>query len=254
MVNMTTEQIVENIQKNCGVGKFGGNLPSGFFVGATNNPERRKAEHNINDFVDSYTMFKKEYAQDVLTKLAELGFDIGAEPGNGQDDSKQIYVYKKTRYSKEDLVSKVSINFKSGAYDENRYDQLPDTEGIYACFACTVNKDGTYHCVRTMYVGMTEKQGFKKRIDQHVKQDHSKWKKHIDPKTEHLVYVIAEDGTDILQTIESALIYKNQPLANDEYKDHYQGEYKQITVECIGNKGILREEITAVFEKKVSLR
>lgn len=246
---MTTEQIVENIQKNCGVGKYGMNIPSDYFVGATNNLERRIAEHNIDGFVDSYSMFKKEYAQDVLCKLAELGFDIGAEPGNGQDDSKQIYVYKKTWMSKEDLIGHVCINFKFEVYDEGRYDQLPNAEGVYACFACTVNKDGTYHCERKIYIGITEKQGFKKRIDQHVKQDHSKWKKYYDPKTEHLVYVIAEDDTDILQTIEAALIFKNQPLANDEYKDHYQGEYKKITVECSGNKGILSDVITAVFEK-----
>ena len=250
MANMTTEQIIENIQKNCGVGKYGGNAPFGYFAGATNNPERRKAEHNINRFVDSYTMFKKEYAQDVLTKLAKLGFDIGAEPGNGQDDSKQIYVYKKSLSSKEDLIGKVSINFKSGTYDEDSYDQLPDTEGIYTCFACTVNKDGDYHCERLMYIGMTEKQGFKVRIDQHVSNDHKKWRKFYDPQKEHLVYVIAEYDTDILQTIESALIFKNQPLANDEYKDHYQGEYKQITVESNGNKGLLKGVITAVFVKK----
>lgn len=91
--------------------------------------------------------------------------------------------------------------------------------------------------------------GFKKRIDQHVKDDHKKWSKYYDPRKEHLAYVIAEDNTDILQTIESALIYKNQPLANDEYKDHYQGEYCKIAIECTGNKGILKNEITAVFGK-----
>lgn len=250
MANLTTEQIIENIKKNCGVEKYGGETPSNYFVGATNNPERRKAEHNIDSFVDGYTMFKKEYAQDVLTKLAEQGFDIGAEPGNGQEDSKQIYVYKKTGVSREDLICKVSINFKSGGYAEDSYDQLPDTEGIYACFACTQDPDGSYHCERLMYIGMTKAQGFKVRINQHAAVDHKRWGRFYDSQKEHLVYVIAEDNTDILQTIESALIYKNQPLANDEFKDHYQGEYKKITVECNGNRGLLKGDVTAVYEKK----
>lgn len=250
MATYSTAQIIERIKKACSVGKYGDNDPSNFFVGATNNTERRLAEHNIDGFIDGYIMHKKEYAQDVLKQLGEAGFDIGAEPGNGQDDSINVYVYRKALFSKEDLVAKYSLAFKSSSYDEKNYDKLPTAEGIYVCFACTVNRQtNNYHCEKLIYIGMTEKQGFNKRIDQHVKNDHKIWSKHYDPKKEHLVYVIAEDNTDILQTIESALIYKNQPLANDEYKDHYQGEYRKITVECTGNRGILKNEITAIFGK-----
>jgi len=250
MARFSTAQIIERIKKACSVGQYGDNDASDFFVGSTNNLERRLAEHNIDGYIDSYIMDKKEYAQDILKQLEEVGFDIGAEPGNGQDDSVNVYVYRKALFSLEDLVAKYSLTFESSCYDENGYGKLPSTEGIYACFACTVNRqNNNYHCEKLIYIGMTEKQGFKKRIDQHVKDDHKKWSKYYDPRKEHLVYVIAEDNTDILQTIESALIYKNQPLANDEYKDHYQGEYCKITIECTGNKGILKNEITAVFGK-----
>ena len=250
MDRYSTAQIIERIKKACSVGKYGDNDASDFFVGATNNTERRLAEHNIEGYIESYIMDKKEYAQDVLKQLGEAGFDIGAEPGNGQDDSVKVYVYRKALFSEEDLVAKYSLTFKSSCYDENSYDKLPSTEGIYACFACTINRQSNnYHCEKLIYIGMTEKQGFNKRINQHVKNDHKSWSKHYDTKKEHLVYVIAEDNTDILQTIESALINKNETLANEEYVKHYHGEYRKITVECSGNKGILKNEITAVFGK-----
>ena len=252
MANMTTEQIVENIQKNCGVGKFGGNLPSSFFVGATNNPERRKAEHNINDFVDSYTMFKKEYAQDVLTKLAELGFDMSKQIGNGQDDSLWVYVYQKTLMTTEILSASFDLEFEKCWYNENDYEDAPDTEGIYICLSCDkkLSETNTYQSHGLIYIGMTDKQGFKTRIGQHIAKDHANWKKLIDTSKEQLVYAIAPLTSQLLQTIESALIFKNQPKANSEYMDHYQGEYAEVTVNCSGyHGGKLKKSITAHYEE-----
>ena len=248
---MTVHEIVEAIKKECGVGKYGTNNPSAYLAGATNNRVRRKKEHHVSQLFCLYDMFTKEAAQDVLKLLADVGFDIGAEPGNGQDDSKLIYVYKKSLFSVEELEKEVTLDFGTKCFDEDHYDQLPDTEGIYVCLACYVNNISQYETKRKpVYIGMTEKQGFKTRIDQHVKQDHKKWEKHYDTKTEHLVYVIAEDDSDILQTIESALIYKNQPLANSEYLDHYQGEYARITVNCEGGIGTLKNSVTAKCDKK----
>lgn len=248
---MTVKEIVDAIQKECSVEKYGTNNPSAYFAGATNNRERRKREHHASQLFCLYDMYTKEAAQNVLKQLMDAGFDIGAEPDNGQDDSKLIYVYKKSLFSVEGLETEVSIDFGTKCFDENHYDQLPDTEGIYVCLACYVNNRGQYETKRKpVYIGMTEKQGFKTRIDQHVKQDHKKWEIHYDAKTEHFVYIIAENDSDILQTIESALIYKNQPLANSEYMDHYQGEYAQITVNCEGRIGTLMGSVTAKFVKK----
>lgn len=249
MADYTTDQIVERILQSCCIGKYGSNDPADYFAGATNNIKRRLHEHNVSAFLDVYTMFKKEYAQDVLKLLADAGIDIGAEPDNGQDDSKEVYVYKKALFSIEDLVASITLDFGTKCYDDSRYDQLPDTEGIYACLACTLNRNGNYNPEKLIYIGMTEMQGFNKRIGQHKDNDHKKWAKHYDPKKEQLVYIIAENSSDILQSIESALIYKNRPLANSEYMDHYQGEYRMITVDCKGSIGLLKSSITAEYKK-----
>lgn len=67
-------------------------------------------------------------------------------------------------------------------------------------------------------------------------------------KNRQLVYTIAEFDSEILQTVESALIYENQPPKNSEYTNGYQGEYHSITVKCIGACVGLRSSITATFQ------
>ena len=62
-----------------------------------------------------------------------------------------------------------------------------------------------------------------------------------------LVYAIAEFDSEVLQTVESALIYKNQTPENIEYIDGYQGEYHTITVNCNGYKDGLKSSVTATF-------
>ena len=98
-----------------------------------------------------------------------------------------------------------------------------------------------------MYIGMTEKQGFKTRIQQHFDDDHQEWAKNkwYNPAEEQLVYAIAPKDTDVLQTIESALISYYKPKANKENKYHYQGEYDKITVNCGGAKGCISAVVVA---------
>ena len=64
-----------------------------------------------------------------------------------------------------------------------------------------------------------------------------------------LVYAIAEFNSDILQTVEAALISENRPPENTEYIDGYQGEYHSITVNCTGYCGKLKKRITATYKQ-----
>ncbi len=94
--------------------------------------------------------------------------------------------------------------------------------------------------------------GFKSRIvNGHKAKDHDKWKKNQKMgKDKQLVYAIAEFDSDILQTVEAALICENGTPENTEYREGYQGEYHIITVNCCGFYGTLKKSITAIFKGK----
>lgn len=243
---MTLKDVVKQFKDHCimsiryGYGEY--------FCGATNNLKRRIKEHKITNVLYSATADKKEDAQDLLKALKQLGFDTGNSIGNGQDDSLTVYIYKKGFSTKQYLEGKASITFDKMWYNEESIETLPDNEGIYACFACEKQlHNGYFVYKRLMYIGMTEKQGFKTRIQQHFDYDHQEWARHkwYNPDEEQLVYAIAPKDTDILQTIESALISNQKPKANKEYKYHYQGEYDKIIIDCSGPKGSISTRVEA---------
>lgn len=242
---MTKQEILDAIKVACKFyidSKF-----SDFFCGMTNNTARRMKEHGVNGFVYTIQLKQKSYANDLLTELSNLGFDTGNQIGSGQDDSVWLYVYYKTSNTVESLRNSFTLAFDGEWYNKVGLALLNSSEGIYACFACgkDLDSENRYNCKKLIYIGMTEKQGFHDRIKQHFDNDHASWGKYYDPKTEQLVYAIAPLDSDLLQTIESALIYENQPAANSEYKDHYQGEYDEVTVTCRGSYGALKRIITA---------
>ena len=246
---MTKQEIIEEIRKACD--KYKHLSYSEFFCGMTNNVSRRKKEHGVDEIEYDVCLKKKEYANDLLTELSKLGFDTTYQIGNGQDDSLWLYAYQKNFLTTEVLSGVFDLEFEKRWYNENDYDDAPNSEGIYICIACDKEtKDGKDQPHDLVYIGMTEKQGFKERIGQHIAKDHDSWKKYIDTRKEQLVYAIAPKNSQLLQTIESALIYTNQPVANSEYRDHYQGEYAEVTVNCNGyHGGKVKKTVTTRFKE-----
>lgn len=246
---MTKAEIIQEIRKACD--KYKRLSYNEFFCGMTNNTERRRREHGVDQLEYRIKLLKKEYAEEVLTDLQKIGFDTTMQIANGQDDSLWVYAYQKNILTEEILSSSFDLNFEKRWYNEKDYNDAPDSDGIYICLACDKNlKDDKYQSHKLIYIGMTDKQGFKTRIDQHVYKDHDSWRKNIDTKTEQLVYAIAPLSSQLLQTIEAALIFENQPVANSEYKDHYQGEYAEVTVNCSGYYGgKLKKNITVRFKE-----
>lgn len=247
---MTLQEIVKEIKTACD--KHKRTSYNEFFCGMTNNVTRRRNEHGASEIVYYVKLLKKEYAEQVLEELKKIGFDTSKQIGNGQDDSLWVYVYQKTIMTTEILSASFDLSFEKRWYNENVYEDAPDTEGIYICLSCDkkLSASQTYQSHGLIYIGMTDKQGFKTRIGQHIAKDHANWKKLIDTSKEQLVYAIAPLTSQLLQTIESALIFKNQPKANSEYMDHYQGEYAEVVVNCSDyHGGKLKNSITASFEE-----
>lgn len=243
---MTLKEVIEQFKGHCPMSiRYG---YGEYFCGATNNLERRTQEHKIPNVLYNVRADKKVLAQDLLKALKQLGFDTGNSIGSGQDDSLTVYVYKKGESTEQYLEGKSSITFDDTWYNEKSIDALSDSEGVYACFACEKQtRDDHYVPKRLMYIGMTDKQGFKTRIQQHFDTDHKEWAKQewYNPDEEQLVYAIAPKDTDILQTIESALISHHKPIANKEYKYHYQGEYDKMTVNSSGVRGSISSVVVA---------
>lgn len=230
------------------VNKFGGKT-SEYFCGMTNNPERRKKEHGASDLLFKIKCSDKDCARKLMRSLFEAGFDVDKDIMSGQDDSVNVYVYKKTNTTKQQLSRSVSIEFQKRWYSEDLINDLPQTRGIYCCFVCDKKLvDNTFQNSKPLYIGMAAN-GFRDRIVGHKSKDHDKWKKNQEMGADkQLVYAIAEFDDEILQTVESAIICENKTPENTEYCDGYQGEYHTITVNCIGYKDGLKGIVTATFK------
>ena len=250
MANMTISEAVKQfIEKT--VNSLGGQK-SDYFCGMTNNPERRRREHGALSLVDSLDCKDKDTARGFMRALSDEGFDVDKDIMSGQDDSKTVYVYKKTTLTMQQLAKTVSIDFQERWYSEDRLDDLPNTNGIYCCYSCDKRLvNNKFQNNEPLYIGLAAN-GFKDRIvNGHKQKDHDKWKKNQKIGSDkQLVYAIAVFDSDILQTVESALICENRPPENTEYIDGYQGEYHSITVNCTGYYGKLKKSITATFTGK----
>ncbi len=243
-MDMTVEQTVQDFIQR--VSAYGGKL-SDYFCGMTNNVKRRSKEHGIVTIIAFTECSDKETARDLMRQLKTAGFDVDSDIMSGQDDSRFVYVYKKSILSIQQLIRTVEIDFFKEGYTENAIDNLPEKNGIYACFACDKQtKDGKYQNLELKYIGMTN-DGFKSRITRHKSEDHANWKKQI-KETQELVYIIAELNSDILQSVEAALIYCNQPPENTEYINGYQGEYHTLTVNCKGAYATIKQNNTVTFK------
>ena len=247
MADMTIEETVKYfISKTV---KAVGGRASNYYCSMTNNPKRRRFEHGTSKLLCSTKCSDKDCARNLMRQLAEAGFDVDNDIMSGQDDSVYVYAYQKSEQTQECLTKVVSLEFQQRWYDEDHLEELPNSNGIYCCYACdTKLVNQTYQNSEPIYIGLASS-GFKNRIvGGHKPNDHDNWKRSQNlGKDRQLVYAIAEFDTDILQTVESALIYKNQTPENNEYKEGYQGEYHSITVNCKGYKAGLKDSITATF-------
>jgi excinuclease UvrABC nuclease subunit len=119
-------------------------------------------------------------------------------------------------------------------------DEISDKHGIYVAFSCKPCEEGDcYECKQVVYIGKAEgTNNLRKRISEHVNNDQASWEQNYCEDGELIVYCYAiYDGN--LHDIEAALIYKNQPLANTQNKEEYNGDEYFISVSCNGEIGIL---------------
>lgn len=72
-----------------------------FYCGITNDLDRRKGEHNVDDFLYNVKCKDFDTARDLEELLKNAGFDCGSETGHGKEDSIYVYIYRKTSKTKE---------------------------------------------------------------------------------------------------------------------------------------------------------
>lgn len=119
-------------------------------------------------------------------------------------------------------------------------DEISDKHGIYVAFSCKPYEEGdSYECRQIVYIGKAEgTNNLRKRISEHVSNDQSNWEQNYCEDGELIVYCYAIYDWN-LHDIEAALIYKNQPLANTQGKNKYNGDEYFISVRCDGDTGAL---------------
>ena len=88
---MTKDEMKDEI-RNLAINDY-----SAFYVGITNDVERRLKQHNVKKADLKYKMRSKESAQDLEEFCLSLGMD--GDTGGGNEDSVWVYIYKKTKYS-----------------------------------------------------------------------------------------------------------------------------------------------------------
>lgn len=141
-----------------------------------------------------------------------------------------------------DLNATINLNFEGGI-TENQINLVPKRNGIYVAFVCNklLTKEGRYTCKRIAYIGKAEgTNDLRKRIQEHIDNDHEQWTKKCQlTPGETFVYVYAVFEDPRLADVESALIYKNQPISNTQHKDKYNGSSWLLWINCKGNIGIL---------------
>ena len=143
----------------------------------------------------------------------------------------------------------VELEFK-GYYQEKQIENIATVDGIYAAFACTLQKgaDGKEYCnpLRVIYIGKgTNTDNVHVRVGIHKNEDHPKWKRHLNAE-EHILYAYAECPASIVSDVEAALIYRNQPDENEVSKDKYTGNTHLLTVNSLGNFGTLIGSISVI--------
>lgn len=117
---------------------------------------------------------------------------------------------------------------------------LSGKHGIYVAFSCKpIEGETSLECRQIVYIGKAEgTDNLMKRITEHIRDDQKSWEEDFCGEGEFIVYCYAVFDEN-LHDIEAALIYKNQPLANVNCKDRYNGDAWFISIECVGEIGLL---------------
>lgn len=143
----------------------------------------------------------------------------------------------------------IHLNFEACVTKDN-IDDAPQRAGIYVAFVCKklVDRDGYYVCSRIAYIGKAEgSDNLRKRIQQHFDMDHKRWTQLCQLSSDETfvyAYAIFEDSR--LADVESALIYENQPVANVQHNDKYNGNSWILWITCEGNIGMLNPWFSVV--------
>ncbi len=72
-----------------------------YYCGITKDLEQRRVQHKIEKFIKHLKCTSFEIACSVEEELHKRGYDTGKQTGNGVDDSRYVYMYRKTLTSKE---------------------------------------------------------------------------------------------------------------------------------------------------------
>lgn len=68
---------------------------SNYYCGITNDLDRRKGEHKAPRYLYTCTCPSFEIARKLEQMLHNAGFDTGEQVGNGNEDSVNVYMYRK---------------------------------------------------------------------------------------------------------------------------------------------------------------
>lgn len=143
----------------------------------------------------------------------------------------------------------VELNFE-GCITEANIDTVPQSPGIYVAFVCgkSTDNNGDYPCSQIAYIGKAKStNNLRKRIQEHFDNDHSEWAEKCKlSDTETFVYTYSVFDDPRLSDVESALIFNNQPIVNIQHKDRYNGRSKFLWINCGGNIGLLKPQISVV--------
>ena len=121
--------------------------------------------------------------------------------------------------------------------------EAPDVDeaGVYLAFARRINNPQPPTNYSLVYIGIGN---IKNRINDHIAVDHKKWAAAgcYSPSQEKIVYSYAlfsyDDG---LSEIEKVLVNKSKPCFNTEYAEGFESKCISIHINCMGNKGCLKD-------------
>lgn len=90
---MTIDEVVKTFVDVFNDNKKDGDEKSNFYCGITNDLERRKREHKLDDFLYTVKCKNFEAASALEKELEEVGFDCGSQIANGRSDTIYGYIY-----------------------------------------------------------------------------------------------------------------------------------------------------------------
>lgn len=116
-------------------------------------------------------------------------------------------------------IKTINVKFDGYVLDQDK-DCLPDYKGVYLVYHCLCSQ-GTCKLKELIYIGKADDQTIRKRLSNHEK--HDEFVKRCGGQ-QNICYAYAEVDKKDIDTVENALICKQQPVLNDKLKDNYNHE------------------------------